>query len=176
MQSSIRGLCLIFFSLIYADTASAETRQPTLTLNPTHQWTLAYPKDFSALEQFIKAQGSCTYVPLWSWLIYDTQTQQIVPKHVVHQQWPQFNTMHPWNCQFSASADAIKSQLDITLPTQPGQVLIYFDFVSKELALNMYGATELAKEQAKLESLGQLITLPKYFVVTPLQGLKPQKM
>lgn len=153
--------------------AAAPLRSPSLTLDPAAQWQLGAPPLQPVLERFFLSRNCKLY--LLSWFIYDSKQGKRLSEADVRAQFPQLNHLPVRDCPFAVPPAQLEQALHIKLPSEPGLVLIYMDFNYERDSLEIIlTPAQIEMHQQRLDSLSQLKTIPKYFILSPHAGKKSQ--
>lgn len=173
MRQLILLTIILINGLAFSLNAKPLPRPPSLQLDPAANWQFGAPELQPALEQFFTSRNC--HLLMLSWFIYDSRTGKRLTMTEVRKQYPELNEFPvSVDCSFNATPAELEQALDIKLPQHAGPVFIYLDFNSHDSLHVFLTAEKIAMHQQRVNAFGQLQRLPKYFILTPTKGLRPQ--
>lgn len=168
-------LVFVIYPLISVVNAQPLPRPATVQLDPAANWQFGAPQWQPELEQFFLRRNCELW--MYSWFIYDSKQGKRLNGAETQQLYPEYSDISQTiDCGFVATPAEIETALDIKLPQQAGPVFIYLDFNNYK-GLHIFVTPEkLAMHQQRINAFGRLQRLPKYFILTPTKGVRPQGM
>lgn len=170
------SLVLIIGSALPRPAAASTTplKPTSLKVDPAANWQFGAPKLYRELESFFLDHGTCPPI-LFDWFIFDTSTGQKLSVEALKQQYPQFAELPYGSCVIKASRAELADALHIQIPPDAGHILVFLDYIGPEFMAKLAKPESIRRNQAKLDSLSQFNSIPKFFIQTPAEGIDVPK-